>query len=162
MGLTAHCSVIGFFFCGPCPSGLSSIAILLPFLINLLFTTSTTFPVCPGTEEPAGCSFSHFFFPSSLTHPSFNILTRVWQCFPVVSKLVNDYFPPNPILLTWCQSTAIQPRSSFTHQRWLEAFVSILHQGVCDITALEPHRALLTNLILWRYVSQKKKCDKLL
>lgn len=149
----AHSSLLSdwLFFPGPCPSGLSSIAILLAFLINLLFTTSTTFPVCPGTDEPAGCSFSHFLSP--LQRPSFNILTRVWQCFPVVSKLANDYFPPNPILLTRCRSTAIQLRSSFTHQR--EAFVSILHQGVSDIIGLEPRRALLPTLSFVGTLDQK-------
>lgn len=65
MGLTAHCSVIGFFFSFPglCPSGFSSIAILLPFLINLLFTIYTTFPVCPATEDPVGHSFSSLSLP---------------------------------------------------------------------------------------------------
>lgn len=144
----AHSSLLSdwLFFPQPCLSGLSSIAILLPFLINLLFTTSTTFPVCPGTEEPAVCSF--LALPPPLTHPSFNILTRVWQRFPVVSKLANDYFPPNPILLTWCRSMAIQLCSSFTHRRCSRAFCLYPSPGESVISqGLEPHRAALTNRI---------------
>lgn len=37
----------------------------------------------------------------------------------------------------------------------LWCFVSILHQGDSDSISLEPHGAILTNLILWRYVSPK-------
>lgn len=77
MGLTAHCSMIGFFFpvfscLGPFPLGLSSIAILLPFLINLLFTTSTTFPIYWGTDDPGGHSSSHsppHLLKSFIQHP---------------------------------------------------------------------------------------------
>lgn len=111
MGLTAHCSMIGFFFSfffyflDPFPSGLSSIAILLPFLINLLFTTSTTFPIYWGTEYPGGHSSSHFLPPVKILHSA--------------SSLV---FDNTSQWLQSCQMTTFIPLLPFYHSRRLEKY----------------------------------------
>lgn len=82
------------------PSRLSSIAILLPFLINLLFTTSTPLP-CPGPEELWWGAGGYALFYSLLLRPYMSLIQYSGdEASPAVSELANDNFPPDPILLT--------------------------------------------------------------
>lgn len=106
------------------PSSLSSIAILLPFLINLLFTTSTPLP-CLGPEEPRrgqgveGCCALFYSLP---LRPYMSLIQYSGdKASPAVSELANDNFPPNPILLTRCRSAAAHTcaRRSLKNVHWL-------------------------------------------
>lgn len=144
----AHSSLLSdwLFFPQPCPSGLSSIAILLPFLINLLFTTSTTFPVCPGTEEPAVCSFLALPPPpyTSLIQYSHSCLTMLPRGVKVGKWLLPSESHSSNMMSVHGNTTVLiihSPEMLGSFCLYPSPGESVISQG------LEPHRATLTNRI---------------